>query len=149
MPVAGGSIAEPKHYHYEDVDTVYVNEAPPVQNTWYPGIDDEDVRHIWAVILQMNDEAAGKNCEVRWTIDGKVYLLALNLANNAQRFLYRNQVPSTGGTLGIGLDEIRVNAGYYVDKRSQAYKTEIRITDAPGTNQTLKMWDVYETETET
>ena len=149
MPAAGGNIAEQVKYHYEDQPPSVVNEAPPVQNTWYPGTDDEDVRHIWCVVYQKNDEAAAKDVEIRWTIDGNVYLKAFSLTDGTNTWIFKNREPSAAGTTGLATLNTSINAGGYADKRGQAYKTEIRMTGAPGTNQTLSMWDVYETLEET
>ena len=149
MPVAGGSIVEPKKYHYKDHDTFLVNQVPPVQNTWYSDLDEDDVRHIWCQIFQSNDEAVAKDVEVRWTIDGNVYLVALALGNQANTYIYRERTPSAAGTTGLLSTADPANAAYYVDKRGQAYKTEIRMTGVPGTNQILRMRDVAETLEET
>ena len=149
MPVAGGNIAEQVKYHYEDQPPSVVNEAPPVQNTWYPGIDDDDVRHIWCVVRQINDEVAAKDVEIRWTVDGNVYLAAFALANNTATWIFKNREPSAGGTTGLSTLGTSINAGGYADKRGQSYKTAIRMTGAPGTNQVLSMWDVFETLEET
>jgi len=149
MPRAGGSIAEQVKYHYQDHDTAEVKEVPPVQNTWYGEMEAEDVRHILCSAFQTNDEAAIKDVEIRWTIDGHVYFLAFSLPNNSRRLLARNHAPSAGGAAGLAQYDSMMNAGAYVDKRGHAYKTEIRMTSAPGTNQVLEMRDVYETLEET
>lgn len=136
-------------YAYYDHDTDRVNEVPPVQNTWYEVFDAEDVRLIWCIIFQTNDEAANKDVETRWTIDGNIYFYSDNLPNNTLHWVYRSRDPSTAGTAGIIISATAVNAGYYVDKRGQVFKVEVRMTSVPGTNQVLLCDCVRETLEET
>lgn len=145
MPVACAGPIAPVKYAYLDHDINVVNPTPVVQNVWYTGIDDEDVRHIWCAVRQTNGEAAAKDFEVRWTIDGTPYFTGFSLANNALTYIFKNREPSTGGTKGLTSSATGFNPAGYVDKRGQVYKTEIRLTSAPGTNQVLNMWSGYET----
>ena len=149
MPTAGGITTAQVKYHYEDHDTDEVNETPPVQNTWYTAFDAEDVRLIWCSVTQSNDEVAPKNIEIRWTIDGNVYLTALALGSSATVVVYRGRAPSAGGTAGLLTAPPDLNAGYYVDKRGKAFKVEARMTEVPGTNQNLLCRCVRETLEET
>ena len=148
MPVAGGSIVQFRRYGYEDQDAYRVEEMPPIQNTWYTGFNEECVRHILAVIRQRNDESAAKVVEVKWTIDGNVYFISVSLDHDTPTWIYRNRYQSSGGTAGLGSSATIVNAAHYVDKRGLAYKTEVRMVSALGTNQSLSMWDVAELEVE-
>lgn len=129
----------------QDLDTQEVSEAPPTLNQWYPVFDDEDVRHLWCVVIQTNDEAAAKQLQIRWTIDGNVYFLQWNANNNTYYYIYRNFAPSAAGTAGLSSSTSRLNAGDQVDKRGLAYKVEVRQTGAIGTNQTLLCDCVIET----
>jgi len=124
-------------FHYLDHDTEMVDLAPPEQNDWYEVFTDEDVRLLLCVVRQTNTEAAAKTIEIRWTLDGNVYLGSVSAANNTLCYVYRNHVPSTGGTLGLSIDTSWRNACFYVDKRGINFKVEVRITSALGTNQTL------------
>lgn len=133
-------------FHYDDHDTYRVNEAPPVQNTWYEAFDEEDVRHIWCTVYQTNDESAAKDVEVRWTIDGNVYFESLSIADNTTMYVYRDRVPSVGGTAGLVISASKLNAAFYTDKRGKSYKVEVRITSVVGTNQVLRSDNVIETE---
>jgi hypothetical protein len=132
-------------YAYLDHDTDLVNEAPPIQNQWYTVFDAYDVRLLWCVIRQLNDEAAAKTLNVRWIIDGNIYLESISAANDTPYWVFRNWVESTGGTLGLSIDPNPYNAARYVDKRGQRFKVEVRITSALGTNQILRCWCVRET----
>lgn len=146
-PVAHAGAA--KKYMYQDHDTDVVNEVPPTLNQWYTVFDAEDVRLLWCCITQSNDEAAIKAIEVKWTIDGNDYFVSVNLASADYRFIYRDHVPSTGGTLGLQHTNDTINAAYHVDKRGQSFKVDVRIVTALGTNQTLVCHCVRETLEET
>lgn len=143
MPVASGSGGV--KYWLQDHDTDIVTEGPPVLNQWYPVFDAEDVRLLWCAILQSNDEAAAKDVEVRWTIDGQVYLVIDTLASGVFDYIYRWFIPSTGGTTGLMNSATMINAGGYVDKRGLSFKVEVRIVSAPGTSQILICECVRET----
>jgi len=132
-------------FHYLDHDTEYVNVAPPEQNVWYEVFTDEDVRLLLCVIRQTNTEAAAKNVQIRWTIDGNVYWCLIALAHNTLNYVYRDHNPSAGGAAGLTFAATWRNACFYTDKRGINFKVEVRITSALGTNQTLTCWCVKET----
>lgn len=149
MPRAGGNIAAQIKYAYMDYDTDVVDEEPPVQNTWYEVFDAEDVRLLLVNIRQDNDETDAKTVEMRWTIDGNVYLGTRPLPDTTREYAYRSYQPSTLGTLGITISGTALNAMRNLDKRGHAFKVEVRITDVPGTNQRLRCWAIRETLEET
>ena len=144
MPTAGGLIAALAHHWEEDHDSYEVDETPPVQNTWYEVCDEDDVRVIWCSVYQTNTEAAAKNVEYKWTIDGTVYFGSISLPDADTHYVYRNELPGAGGTAGLFIFTDRVNAAWYVDKRGHSFKAEVRITDAPGTAQQLRSRVVLE-----
>lgn len=143
--------AHSRHVKYwlQDHDTDESNQAPPVQNTWYEIFHAQDVRLIWCRIIQTNDETAVKDVEVRWTIDGNVYLVSESMANNAPYYIYRTHEPSAVGTAGLTAGTTVENAALDVDKRGLDFKVEMRITSALGTNQTLNGRCIRETFVET
>jgi len=145
MPVAGGNIGAGAKYHYQDHDTDRVNMAPPEQNTWYEVFDADDVRLLWQSIYQSNTEAAAKDVEARWTIDGQVYLGMISLPDSDQSYVYRTEYPSAAGTAGLFIFTDRVNAAWNVDKRGRSFKVEVRMTGLPGAAQTLTSNCVRET----
>jgi len=132
-------------FHYLDHDSDVVDMIPPVQNTWYEVFRAYDVRLLWCQIYQTNDEAAIKDIEVRWTIDGTVYFVTVPLASATFSFVYRAANASAGGTSGLTISATDVSAARYVDKRGQDFKVEVRITSALGTNQRLMCRCVRET----
>lgn len=142
----------PHHGEYEHVkewlqdhDSDIVDETPPDQNVWYELFHAEDVRLIFNTIYQSNDEAAAKDVNVRWTIDGNVYFITTNLANATTLYMLRTFLPSLGGTSGLTFSAARINAVDFVDKRGLDFKVEVRITSLLGTNQRLLSYAVRET----
>lgn len=146
MPRADGRAIK---YAYEDHDAYVVEETPPIQNQWYTVFDEEDVRHLWCRVYQTNDGAAAKNIEVKWTIDGHVYFGSASVPNDSARWIYRNYLPSAGGTQGLSFNGNAFMAAYYTDKRGHSYKVEVRITSALGVNQLMYCECVIETLEET
>jgi len=132
-------------FHYLDHDTDAVVMTPPVQNTWYEVFHDYDVRLLWCVVSQSNTEAAAKDIEARWTIDGNVYFKLQAAASGTGYRIFRSFELSAGGTNGLTFDTVNYNAGRFVDKRGHDFKVEIRITSALGTNQILTAYCVRET----
>ena len=78
---AGGGAGKGGAQPYKDHDTTLNVIQPPIQNTWYTMFHDFNVRLIWCTLIQINDETAQHQVEIRWTIDGNVYDLSF-LANN-------------------------------------------------------------------
>ena len=142
MPVAHAGETK---YAYLDHDTDLVEETPPIQNQWYTVFDAEDVRLLWCVVFQYNDENDAKNIAVRWTVDGTVYLTQFISTTGVDYYVYRDAYPSAGGTFGLNMKPAMWNAGYYIDKRGHSFKVEVRITTALGTNQELTCYCVRET----
>jgi len=132
-------------YHYLDHDSDVVDRAPPVQNQWYTVFDAEDVRLLTCVVYQKNDETLAKTIQVRWTIDGNVYLTSFSASDNTYYYIYRFYAPSTGGTGGLYYSTPPLDAARYDDKRGHNFKVEVRITSALGTNQILRCYCVRET----
>ena len=129
----------------QDHDSDIVDETPPVQNTWYEVFHAQDVRLLWCCVNQNNDELAAKDVEVRWTIDGNVYLTSDALDDLTNYFYYRYIFPSLGGTQGLKTQTPEINVARYLDKRGLDFKVEVRMTSVPGTNQRLRCWCVRET----
>jgi hypothetical protein len=132
-------------YAYLDHDTDQQSLAPPVLNQWYTLFHAYDVRLLWCKVLQTNTEAAAKDIEIKWTIDGNVYFASISCNSGTDYFIYRQQAPSVAGTSGLYFQAATVNAVYYVDKRGQDFKVEVRIVTALGTAQTLLCQCVRET----
>ena len=143
MPIASGSGG--LKYAYLDRDANVVIAHPPIQNNWYTVFDDDDVRLLWCVILQTNDEQAAKTVQIKWTIDGAVYYLSMSLTHNVLTYIYRNWYSSGGGIAGLSSSATEKNAAFYCDKRGQDFKVGVRITSALGTTQTLDCCCVKET----
>lgn len=122
-----------RKFFYEFQGMAQVSESPPVQNTWYTLFDEEDViLYLW-FLVQRNDDTAAKNVEIRATIDGIPLLGTTNAAENQDYWLVEDD--SLRNQLDI---ETSVKMfEWYSPVHGQAVKLEVRITDAPGTNQLL------------
>ena len=149
MPVAGGNIAAQVKYHYEDHNPDYITQVPPVQNTWYEVFDAEDVRLLLCRVKQTNTDAANKDVEVRWTINGNSYLVSLNVPTGETWSVWKNHYLDPAGLAGAEMTASPLNACIYVDKRGHDFKVEVRMTSPPGTAQTMGCWCVRETLEET
>lgn len=132
-------------YAYRDHETDQVWEVPPIQNQWYTVFDAEDVRLLWCFIWQTNDEVAEKIVEVKWTIDGNVYVRSKLIADTTDIYVYRAHASGALGTDGLEITAAIANAGFYVDKRGHSFKVEVMMVDPPGTNQQLLCDCVRET----
>jgi len=142
MPAASGSGARTA---WMDHDGVMLAQDDPVQNQWYPVIHDYNVRLIWCVVMQSNDEAAAKHLEITWTIDGNVYFFTDDFVSGTMYYIYKDRLPSVGGTSGLQWSTTILNAAHYVDKRGLDFAIDARIIDVGGTNQLLGAFAVYET----
>lgn len=143
MPIAH---MNQKQFYWQHETAVEFDQAPPVQNTWYTVLDTTaDVRLIFTSISQSNDEVAGKNLQMRWTIDGLTCELAATaVASGTLYYVRKDQY-----TQALKAQTTIINSGQYVDIRALSIKIEARTTSVPGTNQRLRAWIVYETHQET
>jgi len=142
MPQASGA---GRKYAYLDHDSAYINEAPPVQNTWYEVFHEYDVRLLYCVVMATDELAAGADIEVKWTIDGNEYFTAFTGDSDEDYFIYRDYLGSLVGTAGLLNNSNRFNGSYYVDKRGQDFKVEVRVTSDVLETDILEAWCVYET----
>jgi len=147
MPAAHGGAS--KKYWLMDHEPAEVILASPVTDVWYPVLTESDVRLLLFSIMQINDDEAVKDIEVRWTLDGNVYTVEIqNAENGAQYYIAKDKHSSVVGGLDNNIDLISCG-GKILDKRALEAKLEIRITSACGTNQMLIGACLYETLEET
>lgn len=120
-------------YHIDAED----DQDPPVINTWYPILEDEDVRISYIWIRQVNDETNAKNLEVRLTLDGVVAVVAW-AANDATDY-YIMKGPDNAWDANAGIMQIMTsNADQSEPLFALSAKIEQRITAALGTNQEIR-----------
>jgi hypothetical protein len=143
MPQASAGAA--KKYAYLDHDSDHLQQTDPVPNSWYEVFHAYDVRLIWCVVLQHNDDSAAKNLEVRWTIDGTEYFVALSATDSAPYWIYRDYLDSNAGSQGLTSSTTFENAAHSVDKRGQDFKVEVRQTSNASNPAMLQCWCVRET----
>jgi hypothetical protein len=138
-----------KKYWLQDHDIAIITKIPPVLNTWYTVIDVDDVRLIEFYILQSNNETAAKDVEVRWTLDGQVYLISVSVPDTFPIYINKNMVGSNGGTSGLSLNPVEISANLFDFVCALHAKLEVRLTSAAGTAQLLGAVCKYETFEET
>lgn len=145
MPFASIAASAIKKYWLQDHDSDIIQEAPPTVNVWYTLFDDEDVRLLEMFVQQINEEEENKTLQVRWTIDGNVYFVEIDAANTTEYYVFRNLIPSLGGTLGLSSSSNQNRAFIDDFKCGLSFKVEVRIITAVGTNQALNSLAVHET----
>jgi hypothetical protein len=145
MPQASTPASTQIKYSWKDHDTAEQLLNPPVLNQWYTVFDSDDVRLLIMTIYQKNTEAAAKDVEIKWTIDGTTYFCTESLTDDTTYWIYRIVASSSGGTTGLRAENIRTFAFDMLDKRGLKFKVETRIITALGTAQSLKARAVYET----
>ena len=111
-------------------DEVSLNQAAPVQNTWYLIID---ARNIFVYLLDVAIITTGETLDVRLTIDGTVYTLT-GLAATAGT-VYRTYFThnDTGRTLASAAAGTQLLMGTYQGLWARQFKAEIRKTTVAGT----------------
>ena len=142
MPQASGASLK---YAWMDHPPAFIAQPDPDQNQWYEIYHDYDVRQILMDVCYYDDEMTGADIEIRWTIDGNVYLGAIEADDLLQYYVYKNKYGVDGPTQ---LDTTRftdTGVPLYHDKRGLDFRVEARITTAHGTNSVLLCHAVYET----
>jgi len=148
MPAASGA-GGGKKYSWMDHDPAYL-EQHPAQNTWYTVLEDEDFRGKIFAVMQYNDDMDNMTLEVRWTLDGNVYLRSMTIPYNTQYYIYKNKYPSTETNSIVETTDFENMVEGGQEKFALSAKLEIRMTSAPfGAGDLLYAWCLYETLEET
>lgn len=145
MPQASPQAAAQVKYWLKNHALAKVEMSPPVQNTWYTILDEEDVRLLYVFVDQTNTEEEAKDLEFRWTIDGEIYVGVKNLDHANCLWCYRMKVCNPVVTDYIdssGAPKLSDNDTYLC---ALDIKIEVRMTSAAGTAQTLNGYAQYET----
>jgi len=138
MPRASAGPVTVPHYWPEHQDGYYTVQNPPVVNVWYTVIDEVDVDVMWLALRQNNGDAAAKNIEVRFTVDGVVYQTTFSVPHDADQYIYRQAYRSIDAIPGLAMGATLRNAGYTKGWKAQAFKFEVRITSPLGTDQAIR-----------
>lgn len=146
MPAASGAH---KKYAWMDHDPAFIDIDPPVQNTWYEVYHNYDVRQILMSVKYKDDEEDGATVEVKWTCDGNIYTIEIELDNNYQLYVYKNKYSVLDIEDTLSSVDWGPSALFYQDKRALEFKVEIRVTSVVGTNAHLYGYALYETLEET
>ena len=114
----------------------------PVLNQWYTVLDTvRNVRVRNVAIYQSNDEAAQKQLQVRFTINGVAS--AVDASNSASGAWNGFKIFSVNDTPTYTANEVD-SLATYVNLNYSSIKIEIRTTSALGTNPLLKCTVQYE-----
>ncbi|NVM22647.1 MAG: hypothetical protein HWN68_12820 [Desulfobacterales bacterium] len=134
------------HYYWKKLPIIIETIAPPVQNQWYPLLPaTEDIRLLYLVLRQTNDEVAAKNLEVRATWDGIIYnCVPFAFPDNTFRYWRLS-----GAWDQLISDAVIRHGGHWTDARGLLVSIDMRITDPIGTNQTLRGYIQYEVHVQT
>lgn len=134
MPRA--NVADIKRWltYYDDINDL---QDPPVQNTWYTILDVEDVRCPYCFVIQVNDETAAKTIEVRIIADGLTNTPTFLCVNNTDYWANYNWAAVWGLTT-TQFQMMSHNTDQSEPLFARDLNIAVRMTDVPGTNQTLR-----------
>jgi hypothetical protein len=126
--------------HQQEYQTkASLEQAPPVQNTWYTLLDTiTNTELLYIAMTQLNDESAAKSCQVRITVDGQT-LTSASVSLNHNTTYYAYILPY--GTLTISSNVFLAHYGYPLISKS--VKVEVRLADTAGTNQQLNCYATH------
>ncbi len=142
MPIAGG--ARQVKYYYRHQPVAVLDQAPPVQNTWYTILATTlDALLKRLTVRQDNTGATAEDLEVRITIDGDAMVATLN--GRVSGTLYGIQLKTDDTELIDG----NTNVGIESDLEGQSVLVEMRQTSDVGAGGRLRAWLHYATFEET
>jgi hypothetical protein len=105
-----------------------LNQAAPVQNTWYPVLVATEgvmIYYMSALVTVVNE-----TIELRLTIDGNARVGSLAAIFGTEYWFYLH--PSYAGANSLKSSVGVINAGYYCTVKGQSITVEIRKTTAAG-----------------
>ena len=122
----------PGRFHFKKEPIATITQTP-VQNTWYTVLDTTSyVRILYIAVKQDNTDNVAKALEIRVTIDGNAISGAGTPGDNTWNYI--NLTPTVDT---LSYTAAIFNSSYYVEMRGHSVKVELRMTDAPGTAETL------------
>ncbi len=131
-----------ERYCYEKQPLASIDQAPPVQNTWYPVLDIvQPVRVIYLSMKHDNTDSSALTINMRVTIDGVAMTAAADAAGTDNTVNYFYVDPTADALLST---TTVFNAGYYEDMVGNSLKVEVRMTGVPGTAEHLYGYVQYE-----
>jgi hypothetical protein len=127
---------------YEKQPIATLDQAPPVQNTWYTVLDTVKAgRLVYLSMKHDNTDNSALTINMRVTIDGVVLTAAADAAGTDNTAYYFYVDPTADALLST---TTVFNAGYYEDLRGNSIKVEVRMTGVPGTAEHLYGYVQYE-----
>lgn len=145
MPQAHVAYVPQIKYAWLNHDIAIKTEDPPTLNAWVEALHVYDARLIEQIIVQTNDENDAKDMEIRWTVDGVVYLDDPSLVAATSYYVYKDMLTSDAGTAGLDVSQTECLANRLTDLRGQDILIEFRIKSVNGTNQKVITGIKYET----
>jgi hypothetical protein len=145
MPQASSAPATSAKYWLKDHDTAYLNEVAPIKNQWYTVLQAQDVRILTFAFMETDLLAQGCEIEVRWTLDGNIYLYSSDFSSGTQIYISRTKYPSIVGGLAASTGVKVLAMLNTIDKRALDAKLEVRIISDTLPTDILNAWCVYET----
>ena len=131
-----------KRYCYEKQPIATIDQAPPVQNTWYAVLDiEQPTRVVYLSMKHDNTDASALTINMRVTMDGVVLTCAADAAGTDNAVYYFYVDPTSDALLST---TTVFNAGYYEDMRCNSLKVEVRMTGVPGAAEHLYGYVQYE-----
>ena len=139
----GGQI----HWFPQKSAIATLDQAPPVQNTWYPVLDTTTggVEVLYLSLKHDNTDSSALTINMRVTIDG-ITLTAAADAAGTDNTLYYAYLSPTADELILGTTFY--NAGGYTSLKGHSVKVEVRMTGVPGTAEHLYGYVQYLQDTE-
>jgi hypothetical protein len=145
MPQASPQAAAQVRYWLINQDTAYIEAIPPIINQWYTVLEADDLRLKIFALSFVNDEQATPNWEIKWTLDGNIYLFHYDPESDGQMYVSMKKYSIANGvSLWDSSSPLPISNKFF-DMCCLHGKLEIRLTNALGTNPILKAWCVYET----
>ena len=127
---------------YVKMPIATIDQAPPVQNTWYTVLDTVIAgRLIYLSMKHDNTDSSALTINMRVTIDGVTLTAAADAAGVDNTTYYFYVDPTSDALLST---TTVFNAGYYEDVRGNSIKVEVRMTGVPGTAEHLYGYIQYE-----
>ena len=125
----------PSRFHWKFKALAALDQAPPVQNTWYTVLDTVSKARLYSLVFkQINDEAAVKNIDFKVTADGLTLENSADRASGIANYFYQSPYSSSVAWIQ---NPNYIMSNYYIAFHAKSLKVEMRTTSAAGTNQHL------------
>ena len=125
MGFSGGRVAM---FEYQAPATL--NQAAPVQNTWYILLDTTANCRVYAAAVNVED--ADETLELRATVDGQIYVAEARVATHSTTYHAHKSLNAIARVAAIGLNSGLTTEGLTFLVEGHSVKVELRKTTAAG-----------------